>query len=335
MVKLPVEMQAQAEMRQEFGERVEFNAPLARLTSARLGGPADALVSVNSSVELAEAAAWRWSHHLPWIILGGGSNLLVSDAGVRGVVVLNRARQVEFDRASVEPSAWAESGANFGLLARQAAAYGLAGLEWAVGIPGTVGGAVVGNAGAHGADMASNLMVAEILQHEGCEQLIMGGQEYGEQWPVGRLEYGYRSSILKRASVHGRGASACEYVVLRAQLRLAHSSQQVVQEQMDGFSEHRRRTQPPGATMGSMFKNPPGDYAGRLIDTAGLKGSVSGDAQISPVHANFFINRGQATATDFYRLIKLAQQAVLEQTGIRLELEIELVGEWEGLGDGK
>jgi UDP-N-acetylmuramate dehydrogenase len=204
---------------------------------------------------------------------------------------------------------WAEAGVNFGALARHAAQRGLAGLEWAAGIPGTVGGAVVGNAGAHGSDMAGCLVVAEILHRQGQEH-----------WPVERFAYGYRSSIIKRG--------AEEAIVLNATLRLERSTPQAVQERMDTYVAHRRRTQPPGASMGSMFKNPPGDYAGRLIEAAGLKGARIGEAEISRLHANFFVNLGQAKAADISQLIRLARREVAEKFGVELELEIEMVGDW-------
>ena len=302
-----------------FGARLQQNVQLARLTSARVGGPADALLEVNSADELAQAAETLWGEGLPWIVLGGGSNVLVSDAGVRGLVVLNRARQVRFEEFSQPPLVWAESGANFGLVARQAASRGLAGLEWAAGIPGTIGGAVVGNAGAHGGEMAGNLAVAEILQRNPKAQ---EGLPNRESWPVERLEYAYRTCILKRL----RGQT----VVLGAALRLERSTPEAVQRKIDEYVEFRRRTQPPGASMGSMFKNPAGDYAGRLIEAAGLKGARLGDAQISTLHANFFINHGQATAADIWSLIEMARQSVAEQFGVDLELEIELVGQWTG-----
>lgn len=316
-------------LREAFPGGLQENAPLARFTSARLGGPADALLEVNSSEELMDACLRLWSLQMPFVIMGGGSNMLVSDAGVRGVVLINRAREVRFDLGSTPPKVWTESGANLGLLARQAAAHGLAGLEWAVGIPGTVGGAVVGNAGAHGGDMAGNLLVAEILHR------IHGK----EDWTVDRLEYQYRSSILKRRAVQASGnvaqsRQAPEAIVLAAVLRLERGDPDQIQARIEAFTAQRRRTQPPGASMGSMFKNPPGDYAGRLIDAAGLKGFRIGDAQISDLHANFFINRGQATAADVYRLIQLAQRAVYEKFGVQLELEIELVGDWQLVDEG-
>ena len=304
-------------LRQTFGARLQEQAPLARHTAARLGGAAEALLEVESAQELADAVLLAWQHAWPYLILGGGSNVLVSDAGVRGLVIINRARQVRFDQQAEPPTVWAESGANFGLLARQAAQLGLAGLEWAAGIPGTLGGAVVGNAGAHGSDMSDNLLLAEILhQHATAQQVEPERQE----WPVQKMEYAYRSSLIKRQP--GRS------IVLAALLRLERSTSAQVQARIDEFVAYRKRTQPPGASLGSMFKNPPGDYAGRLIEAAGLKGARLGDAQISPLHANFFINSGNASASDIRDLILLAQETVMRKFGVELELEIELVGEW-------
>jgi UDP-N-acetylmuramate dehydrogenase len=166
-------------LRAIFGYRVEEGVPLAKYTSARIGGPAELLIVVNNAGELANAAAYLWERETSFIILGGGSNVLVSDAGVSEVVILNHARQVKFEMNGISPSVWAESGANLGSIARQAAARGLSGLEWAVGIPGTIGGAIVGNAGAHGSEIARNLLMAEILhQDHGTER-----QSVREYWP--------------------------------------------------------------------------------------------------------------------------------------------------------
>ena len=294
-----------------FGARVKTGVPLAKYTSARIGGPADVFLIVNSSQELAQAAQILWQSQAPFIVLGGGSNVLVSDAGVRGAVLLNRARKVRFASGDNTASVTCESGASLGLVARQAAARGLSGLEWAAGIPGTVGGAVFGNAGAHGGDMAGNLMLADILHPDGQQQ----------SWDAARLQFAYRSSILKENPVE-------QVIVLSAQLRLQPKPEPEIQAQMDRFVEHRRKTQPPGASMGSMFKNPSGDYAGRLVDAAGLKGKRIGDAQISTLHGNFFLNLGNANARQVYDLIQHARQAVQEQFGITLQLEIELLGEW-------
>ena len=299
------------ELRAIFGERLQTDVPLARYTSARAGGTADLLLMVETVDELANTAQKLWQTAQPFRILGGGSNILISDAGMRELVLLNRARQIRFDEDADPPIVRVGSGANFGLLARQAAARGLAGLEWAAGIPGTVGGAVFGNAGAHGDDVAGCLRMAEILLPETGREI----------WPQKQFAFEYRSSILKREN---RAA-----VIISAVFELENSTPQAVNAKMERFKAYRRKTQPPGASMGSMFKNPPGDYAGRLIEQAGLKGQQVGDAQISNLHANFFVNRGEASAADIFSLIQLAREAVAEKFGVDLELEIELVGEWE------
>ncbi|MGH9784338.1 MAG: UDP-N-acetylmuramate dehydrogenase, partial [Terriglobia bacterium] len=277
-----------------------------RYTSARVGGSADALIDVHTAEELDSDARKLWELGLPFIVLGGGSNMLVSDACVREVVLFNQASQVRFEDYSV----CAESGAGLGAIARQAARKGLGGLEWAAGVPGTIGGAVTGNAGAHGGDMAGVLQMATILH-----------QEKGKQdWTADDLGYSYRESSVKRSSGQA--------VVLAAQLALSPKPESDIRAQMDTFLAYRRLTQPPGASMGSMFKNPPGDSAGRLIEAAGLKGKKIGNAQISPLHANFFLNLGDARASDVYALIEETRKAVQSKFGVDLELEIALVGQW-------
>lgn len=297
-------------LRDQYGDRLQTQVALARYSAARVGGPADALLPVDSAEELRQAAVYLWQAQIPFVILGGGSNVLISDAGIRELVILNRAKAVRFSPESEPPTVWAESGTNFGMLARQAAGRGLSGLEWAAGIPGTLGGAIYGNAGAHGSDMRSNLRMAEILHQN--------GKTVEADAPM--LDLSYRSSALKRSEQPA--------VILAATLELANSEPAVVQARMEEFKAFRRRTQPPGASMGSMFKNPPGDYAGRLIEAAGLKGTRVGDAQISELHANFFVNLGQARAEDIYKLIQLAKTRVLAETGIELALEIQLLGAW-------
>ena len=301
-----------------FGSRIRDNVPLQRYTSARIGGPADWFMEVQSADELAEAIRLIWQIEIPYLVLGGGSNILVSDEGFRGVVILNRARQVRFDLRNEPPVVWAESGANFGLIARQAGQQGLAGLEWAAGIPGSVGGAIAGNAGAHDGDIARNLRLADILHRLGYEP---NPTPKREQWLPGNLEFSYRSSILKR--------NPDRIVVLKAALELKASTPEDVLKKMDQFVAYRHQTQPPGASLGSMFKNPRGDFAGHLIEAAGLKGTRVGDAEISSLHGNFFVNRGQASASDTLALIQHVQQRVYEKFGILLELEIELVGDWD------
>ena len=308
-------------LRDAFGERLQVDIPLKRYTAARIGGNADILINVNSSDELAKTANLLWELAIPFSILGSGSNVLVSDAGVRQVVLLNRAKKVRFNTQIHPPTAWVESGANLGALARRAAAQGLAGLEWAAGIPGTVGGAIYGNAGAHGGDMSGNLLMAEILHHKQTnaedKHVILK-----EDWPVERFEFAYRSSIIKR--------QPDKVVVLAAELRMALSTPESVQAKMEEYKSMRQSSQPSGASLGSIFKNPAGDHAGRLIEAAGLKGKALGKVEISRKHANFFINQDSASANDYVALIKLAQNKVMEKYGVKLELEIELFGDWSG-----
>lgn len=292
----------------KFGDKVQENVSLAPYTSARIGGPADILVTANSADELAEIMTVIWQQGLSYVILGGGSNVLVSDKGVRGVVVLNRAREVKFYNGD-QPKVWAESGVIFSNLANRCASKGLSGIEWAATVPGTIGGAVYGNAGAFGGDMAGNLITAELLTQIGREQ-----------WPVEKMGYGYRTSVLKK--------NEQKAIVLSAELRLKNATKDSVSVKIEQFSQRRKATQPPGASMGSMFKNPEGDHAGRLIEAAGLKGTRIGNAEVSPLHGNFFINHGETKASDVRTLIELVQKTVVEKFDINLELEVELVGEW-------
>ena len=306
-------------LRNAFGEQLQVNVSLKRYTAARIGGKADVMITVETLVELAKVTKTLWELAIPFMILGSGSNVLISDAGVRQVVVLNRAKKIIFNPQSLHPTVWVESGVNFGALARQAATHGLSGLEWAAGIPGTVGGAVYGNAGAHGSDMSDILVMAKILhlmQTNGDNQ----HEILQEDWTVDRLEYAYRSSSIKR--------QPSRVVVLSAQLRLSQSTPEAVQTKMDKYSEMRRSSQPTGASLGSIFKNPPGDYAGRLIEAAGLKGKKIGKVEISQKHANFFINQDSATASDYAALIRLVRQEVINKFGISLEVEIEMLGDW-------
>jgi len=292
-------------LRAAFGDRLQKNVSLAAYTSARIGGKADALITAHSADELAEIVSLLWEMDIRHLILGSGSNLLVGDEGFRGIVVLNKAKAMRFNTAE-NPTVWAESGVTMTRLANQAASHALSGLEWAATVPGTVGGAVYGNAGAFGGDMAGILLHVEMLTKHGRET-----------WSVSDMEYAYRSSTLKGV--------AMKVVILSAEMKLKKGNQAQIQERMRSFVQQRRNTQPPGASMGSMFKNPPGDYAGRLIEAAGLKGTRIGNVEVSPVHANFFINHGETKASDVLALIELVQKEVFEKFGIKLELEIEII----------
>jgi UDP-N-acetylmuramate dehydrogenase len=306
-------------LRSVYGTRLQENVSLKRYTAARLGGNADFMIAIESAEELREVSSFCWEVDFPFTILGSGSNVLISDSGVRQLVVLNQAKRAAFYLHSQPVSVWAESGANFGALARKAASRGLSGLEWAAGIPGTIGGAVYGNAGAHGSDMSNSLLMANIL-HLIPSKNGVHHETLQEEWSVEQFEYGYRNSMLKRQP--GR------MVVLSATLKLSPSSPEAVQAKMNEYQLMRKSSQPSGASLGSIFKNPPGDHAGRLIEAAGLKGKRIGQVEVSQVHANFFINQANATATDYASLIKLVQQEVFNKFGTRLELEIELIGEW-------
>ncbi len=292
--------------------RLKEYEPLARHTTARIGGPAEFFAVAEDADQLAEMVRTARAAEVAFFILGSGANILVSDSGVSGLVIVNRAKAVRIDDSGEAPRVTAESGANLSLLARQCASKGLSGLEWAAGVPGSVGGAVYGNAGAHGRDIAADLQVAEILHADGGVK----------RWSLTELAFGYRTSALKRERVG--------HVVLSAEFALTRRDPAECLAKMDEYTAYRKRTQPPGASLGSMFKNPPGDYAGRLIEAAGLKGLRVGDAQISPVHANFFVNLGEARSSDVLALIHRAHAAVKDQFDIDLALEVELVGNWGG-----
>ncbi|MCL4259661.1 MAG: UDP-N-acetylmuramate dehydrogenase, partial [Anaerolineales bacterium] len=202
----------------------------------------------------------------------------------------------------------------FSNLANRCASKGLSGLEWGSAVPGTIGGAVYGNAGAFGGDIAGSLISAELLTESGREK-----------FSAEQMGYAYRSSVLKRGEVKA--------VVLSAELKLENSTKEDVTARIHQFVAHRKATQPPGASMGSMFKNPSGDYAGRLIEVSGLKGMRIGNAEISQLHGNFFINHGETRAEDIRALIELARKTVQEKQGVELELEIEFVGDWQAESD--
>jgi UDP-N-acetylmuramate dehydrogenase len=289
------------------GDLLRLNEPMSRHTVARLGGSADALVIVDSVDLLTSVAQFAWEHDWAIRILGGGANVLVGDGGFRGLVVVNHARHIQYYDGGLIV---AESGAVLTHLARETIEHGLSGFEWAINVPGTLGGAIVNNAGAHGTNIASSLVSAEILFPDRPVEI----------WPVERFKYAYRESALKR--------SESPFVVLSGQLRLSPGHElDILRARAEEFNAYRKRTQPPGASLGSIFKNPPGDFAGRLIEAAGLKGTRIGDVVVSPIHANFFINLGGGTASDYLKLIRLAQQAVRSKFEVDLELEIELIGE--------
>ncbi len=303
--------QMQQTMQNHFGARLQENVRLSRYTTARVGGPARWFAVSSSAQQLAADVTFLWQQNVPFRVLGNGSNLLVSDHGWRGVILLNQAKEINFDETSDQPLMITESGATLSSAVRLTAERGFGGLEWAAGIPGTIGGAVYGNAGARGQDISQMLVLAEILHQEKGRCSLLCEQ----------MGYSYRSSALKR--------SPGSAVILTAQLKLTRSTPAAVNAKIAEFNEKRRNSQPAGASLGSMFKNPAGDFAGRLIEAAGLKGTKIGGVEISPIHANFMINDGTASAEDYHQLIKLVQKTVAEKFAVMLETEIEILGEWQ------
>ncbi len=287
-------------------------APLAPYTTFRIGGPADYFMTVHRLENLKRTLAILHQAQVPYLLLGGGSNILVSDAGVRGLVIINQCRGIHWpEDAHADPvDVRVEAGALLAGFAREAIQRGLAGISWAVSIPGTVGGAIVGNAGAHGGDIASIFLEAE-MWHRGRI----------ETWRHEAMAFAYRHSILKQAW-------PTPPIILSAVFRLPRDESGQAADEAASYIAHRRRTQPTDKSAGSIFRNPPGDYAGRLIEAAGLKGRCIGQACISEKHANFFINRGQATAADIIALMNLARQEVWRQFQVLLEPEIRLIGDW-------
>ena len=288
---------------------------LARYTAARLGGPADYLY-IARQPEYGDVIALldeAWRRDMPVTVIGGGANVLVADAGIRGLTIINRATDIQQQRAGASARLQASSGTNLIRLARYCQENALTGMEWAIAVPGTLGGAAVNNAGAHGSDIASAL--TRLLIHEA---------DGSRRWrDAATMQYAYRYSRLKYRRDR-------RFFVLRAELELQCDDSTRIQQRMDHNNEYRRRTQPPGASLGSIFKNPPGDYAGRLIEAAGLKGKRLGAVQVSSLHANFFVNqRVDASASDYRALIQFVRQVVQDRFGVALELEIQMLGAWQ------
>ena len=297
---------------------IKRDQPMSLYTTFRIGGPADFLTRAGSEPELLAALDWAERHALPVTVIGGGSNLLVGDRGIRGLVILVRAPGsaldgqvdivVEAGRARLTVPAQAP----ISWLGHFTASRGWAGLEWAAGLPGVVGGAVVNNAGAHGGEMADHLVSLELLD------LV---EKSVTQWDRDRLEARYRSTVLKFEPRPRR------WVVLRATFELPPGEREELTARAASYAQWRRRAQPTGACAGSVFMNPPGAYAGYLIEQAGLKGRQVGGVRVSERHGNFFINTGNATAADVRALIALIQDEVFRRFGIELVPEIEEIGE--------
>jgi UDP-N-acetylmuramate dehydrogenase len=287
------------------GVPLSRNEPLAGHTTMRVGGPADFLATVSDVAALVALVAAARAARLPHLVLGRGSDIIVADRGVRGLVILNRAEGCRIDGSTFT----AEAGLPLARAATLAQKAGLTGLEFGLAIPGTVGGAVWANAGAHGADVAGILGSVTVL---GADGVVTSR-------PVGDLAMSYRESHFK----------STDDLILIATFHLAPADHATIKANLDEIRAWRRGHQPlnmPSA--GSVFRNPAGDSAGRLIDACGLKGEHLGGAAISEKHANFIVNEGGATASEIRRLGDRAREAVAARFGVTLEYEVRFIGDW-------
>lgn len=294
------------ELRERFGARVRSAMPLAELTSFRIGGPADLFVAVEDETELMHAKAAAYRVGVPCFCLGAGTNLLVSDRGMRGLVVRlgDGFGKIKINDTKVVAGA----AAAFGRLVQAVVDRALEGLEFGEGIPGTVGGGLVMNAGAFGGEIAKVVT------------LVHGVIEAGEAIALTRdeVKFAYRRTELP-----------AHFVITRVDFELARGDRAQLMARVAELKARRASRQPRGVpNAGSIFKNPPGKFAGKLLEGAGLKGTRLGGAAFSDQHANFIVNLGGAQAAEVRALIDMARNKVKEQSGVWLEPEVRLVGDW-------
>ncbi len=296
--------------RTSFRERVRFDEPLSRHTSFRIGGPADVWVEVADAAEIRCAQTMAAAADLRLFVLGGGTNLLVSDRGVRGVVLHlgRRLRSLQWRGNREEQRLRTGAATPFKKLVTEAVARDLTGLEFAEGIPGTVGGGLLMNAGAFGGEIADVVESLEGVDTHGQEQRL----------PRSALHFSYRHFDLPAG-----------FIVTHLEFFLRKGDRAAILARRDDAKRRREAHQPVGhPNAGSVFKNPPGEFAGRLIEAVGMKGQRRGHAMISEQHANFIVNLGGATAADVRLLMVEAARRVWEAKRVRLEPEIRLVGDW-------
>lgn len=293
-------------------DNIKYDEPMKMHTTFRIGGPADIFITPADTESLIAAIAYCKQMELPWVVIGNGSNLLVGDRGIRGVVfcLFHTMDEVRFEPMNTE-SVVVTAGAGIMLsrLARTVADYGLCGFEFAAGIPGTFGGAIAMNAGAYGGEMKHFLVYARVLTPEG-ELLTLNQRE---------LDLNYRHSILLEK----------RYIALEAALIFRQGNKEAIYARMEELAGQRKSKQPleyPSA--GSTFKRPEGYFAGKLIQDAGLKGYRVGGAQVSEKHSGFVINTGAATANDVKQLIHDVQRKVFEAFDVWIETEVRMLGEF-------
>ena len=296
-------------LQDRFGVRVRYAEPLSRHTSFRIGGPADAWVEVQSAEEILDLQRLGRAQGVPVSVLGIGTNVLVADRGVRGIVLkLGRALGVfDWRQADVQWHVRAGAAAPFKKLVMDAAGRGLSGLEFAEGIPGSLGGGLLMNAGAFGGEISHCVTAIQVVDPaEGVREL-----------PRETLRFGYRRFDLP-----------ADHIVTRIDFALTPGDRDAIRATMAAAKSKRDKKQPLGfPNAGSVFKNPPGEFAGRLIEAAGCKGWREGDAVCSPVHANWLVNTGQATATQLLALIARVRGEVVRVHALELELEVKMIGE--------
>ncbi len=301
---------------------IRANEPLRRHTTLHVGGPADWFLKIGAQdgdAPLMEALRWATAEGLPITVIGGGSNVLAADAGVDGLVIKLLTPRPALAIDAADPTAPVVTG-HAGMLisgfAEACGARGLAGLEWAVGLPGTLGGAVVNNAGAHGSEMSTSFLDATLIRMDATPLTITAAD----------LAYRYRHSTIKDGTLRG--------VLTTIRVRLAPGDPAELRARATAYHEWRRTAQPQAASAGSMFQNPPGDAAGRLIEACGLKEFTIGQAQVSPVHANFLVNLGKATAADVIAVGDHCRQCVRDTFGIELQYEVQRIGRWAVWDEG-
>ncbi len=296
----------EGELRARFGDRVRAAMPLAGLTSFQIGGPADLFVNVEDEAELMHAKAAAYRAGVPCFCLGAGTNLLVSDRGMRGLVVRLGDGFGKIKIGSTKVVAGA--GAAFGALVLAVIDQGLEGLEFGEGIPGTVGGGLVMNAGAFGGEIAKVVTLVHGVTEAGAAVALTRDE----------VKFAYRRTELPS-----------HFIITRVDFELARGDRELLMERVAQLKAKRASRQPRGVpNAGSIFKNPPGNFAGKLLEGAGLKGTRLGGAAFSDQHANFIVNLGGAQAVEVRALIDMARIKVKEQSGVLLEPEVRLVGDW-------
>lgn len=302
------------DIQRRIGVKTSRDEPLARFTTMRVGGPADLFATVHNAHELRALVRFARTRGLPHFVLGRGSDLVIADAGIRGLVI-----QVRAEGSRTEGTSYtAEAGVQMARAATESQRAGLTGLEFGLAIPGTVGGAVWANAGAHDADIAGVLESARVLAVDGTERIV----------PATELGFSYRASQFKSP---GTVPGAPRDVVIEATFRLAAADPETIKTRLDEIRHWRQAHQPLGLpSAGSVFRNPLGDSAGRLVEAAGLKGTRIGGAVVSEKHANFIVNDQKGTATDVRRLAERVRAEILARDGVDLAFEIEFVGDWTG-----